>query len=132
MIPLLGLAVKWFAGGALGRILDTIDKKVDSKTEREKIKAEAIQAHFATQADVIKTSMSSKVFWLVWFVFAAPLGLWFAAVMLDTIFLFGWLIADIPASIKPWAATIFGSIFGSGAGAVSVQSISSAIRGRRR
>lgn len=126
-----GKVFSWLTGGALDRVLSTVDKSIDNETERQKIRSEAILSHIKTQEATRQVAMQSRVFWAVWALFAVPLGLWWAAVMLDTTFTFGLWVPDLPQSVKPWADTIFGSIFGSGAGVAGVQLISSAIRGKR-
>jgi hypothetical protein len=128
---LINQGLSWLTGGTLDRVLSTVDKSIDNETERQGIRAKAVSNYVETQEESRRMAMHSRVFWAVWALFSAPLGLWFAAVILDTIFAFPWSVADLPESVKPWANTIFGSIFGSGASVAAVQLISSAIRGKR-
>jgi hypothetical protein len=123
--------LSWLTGGVLGRILDSVDKSIDNETERQQIRSEAVQSYVKTAAEVKIASMQSRAFWLVWTLFAAPLGIWWALVLADTTFSFGWKVSDLPASIKPWADIIFGSLFGSGATVGAAQAIALAIRGRK-
>ena len=78
-------------------------------------------------------SPANRAMLLGW-VSIAPLGLWWGAICLDSVFLFPWNVADLPPSVKPYANQIFGSLFGSGAAVGAFQAIGSAIGGwgRRR
>lgn len=79
-----------------------------------------------------REAMNHPVFWWVWSLFAVPLGIWWALVMTDTFLTsVAWGIPDLPEAVKPWASTIFGSIFGSGGAVAGIQTIASAIRGRK-
>ena len=123
--------LSWLTGGVLGRILDSVDKSIDNETERQKIRSEVISDYVKTEAQTKQVAMQSRVFWAVWALFAVPLGIWWAMVLLDTTFDFAMVVDDLPMSIKPWANTVFGSLFGSGAAVGAVQLISTAIRGRK-
>lgn len=113
----------------LSRLLRTIDNRIDNDTERERIKADVIQRYIETAAETKQAAMQSRAFWVVWSLFAAPLGIWWALVLLDTAMPFvAWSIPDLPASVRPWADIIFGSIFGSGATVGAAQAIAGAIR----
>ncbi|KZL18166.1 hypothetical protein PsAD37_03921 [Pseudovibrio sp. Ad37] len=115
----------------LDRALDTIDKRTDSETDRQKLRSVAIERHLSYEAERRQTAMGWRIWWAVWSLFAVPLGIWFAHVVLDTAFGFPWQVADLPDSIKPWGNDIFFSIFGSGVSAAAIQTITGAIKGRR-
>lgn len=128
MLAFLGL----FLGGPLNRILASLDRTIDSETERQRIAGDAIGRFVAADAETRAASMQSRVFWWVWAVFALPVGFWLGAICLDSVFLFSGRIADLPPSVKPYATQIIGSIFGSGGAVAGLQAIASAIRGRAR
>lgn len=128
---MIGAIFSFLGKGALGRILDTIDKRVDSETERQKIIGDAVKHYVTADAQQRSTAMQSRVFWWVWAAFAAPVAFWFGAICLDSVFLFSGNIADLPPSVKPYATQIFSAIFGSGAAVAGLQAVASAIRGRR-
>lgn len=128
---MIKIILKLLTGGVLDRILDTVDSNIDNATERQKIRGKAVERYIETQAETRQASMQSRIFWYVWAGFAVPLGFWFGAICLDSVFLFSGNIADLPASVRPYANQIFGAIFGSGAAVGSLQAIASAIRGRR-
>ena len=48
---MIGWIAKLFGGGFLDRIFDTIDKKVDSETERQRIKNETVQTYIRQKAN---------------------------------------------------------------------------------
>lgn len=131
MITLFKTLFSFLAGGPLDRILTSVDKKMDNGTERERIRAGAIERHIEIAAETRQAAMVNRMFWRVWALFAIPLGLWFGAICLDSVFGFSGGISDLPESVKPYANQIFYSVFGSGASVGIVQSIASAIRGRR-
>ena len=107
-------ALKWLTGGPLNRILSSIDKKVDSVTDRERIKGDVIAAHYATRA----AYMRAGGFWLM-LAFAAPLALWWGAVLAYSVFWCAgcaypqaWSIAALPPPLDQWAGVIVTAIFG--------------------
>lgn len=108
--PLFG----WLGGGALDRILDTVDAKVRAETDREALKADIIKTHYATRGDY----MRAGGLWLM-LLFAVPLGFWFAAVIVYSVFWCAgcaypqdWTIAALPSPLGEWAHLIVMSIFG--------------------
>lgn len=114
MMGVLTFIGSWLTSGVLDRVLDTVDRKVQSETDREKIKGDIIQAHYRTRADW----MRAGGFWLC-AMFAFPLAVWFAAVCVYSIlwcagcaYPQGWTIAALPAPLDDWAGGIIISIFG--------------------
>lgn len=106
--------LKWFTGGALDRILSTVDKQVQSATDREKLKADIIQTHYQTRGDY----MRAGGFWLM-AAFAVPLALWWGAVLVYSVlwcqgcaYPQPWSIAALPTPLDEWAGAIIVSIFG--------------------
>jgi hypothetical protein len=104
----------WLTGGLLDRVLDTVDRKVQSETDREKIKGEIIKRHYETRADW----MRAGGFWLS-MMFAVPLAIHFAAVVVygffwcaDCAYPKEWTIAELPPPLDEWAWLIVVSIFG--------------------
>jgi len=107
-------AFKWLTSGPLDRILDSVDKKVDAKTDREAIKADVIKAHYVNRA----AYMRAGGFWLM-LAFAGPLAFWFSAVVIYSVFwcqgcVFPqqWTIAALPPPLDAWSGAIIVSIFG--------------------
>lgn len=111
---MLSAIVRWITGGALDRVLNTVDRRIAADTDKEKIKAEIIKSAYANRGDW----MRSGGFWLM-LVFAAPLALWWASVIVYSVlwcqgcaFPQDWTIAALPAPLDDWAGMIVVSIFG--------------------
>jgi hypothetical protein len=99
--------------GPLGRILDTVDRKVDNDTERDRIKTEAVQSYVTAQASVLNGRG-----WFFPLFFLAPAGFWFASVCLYSVFFCQrcafpqtWTIAALPPPLDSWLGAIVGSMF---------------------
>ncbi|MEX3008371.1 hypothetical protein [Hoeflea sp. TYP-13] len=101
-----GALLGWLTGGTLDRILDTVDHKVDNETERDRIKADIIKTHTQAQASLLV----SRTWWFQLF-FVIPLGIWFAAVVADSLFHFTWNVASLPPPLDAWAGWIVSSLF---------------------
>jgi hypothetical protein len=106
--------IKWLTGGVLDRVLDTVEKRIDSQTDRERIKADLIKTHLQTRADF----MNAGGFWLM-LIFAVPFGVWWAMVIYDTTFgcadcllANDWTVAALEPPLDEWAGWIMLSIFG--------------------
>jgi hypothetical protein len=104
----------WLTGGALDRVLSSVDKHVEAQTDREKIKSDIIRESYRTRGDW----MRSGGFWLM-LIYAVPLGAYFAAVLLYSllwcqgcVYPQTWTIAALPAPLDEWAWMIVVSIFG--------------------
>ncbi|MDW9880478.1 hypothetical protein GOA90_25150 [Sinorhizobium meliloti] len=111
---MIAALLNWLTGGVLGRVLDTVDKKISAETDREKLKADIVMEHYRQRADW----MRAGGFWLM-LMFAAPLALWFGAVVLYSLlwcsrcmFPQGWVIASLPPPLDEWGWLIVVSIFG--------------------
>lgn len=95
-----------FTGGSLDKILDTINKRMDDDVQREEIKAEVTKKWIEAQANLLV----GRTWWFQLF-FVIPLGLWWTAVILDSIF--GWQrsIAALPPPLDQWAGWIISALF---------------------
>lgn len=97
----------------LSRLLDTIDKNTDSTTDRERIKAQAVESYVNAQASVLNGRG-----WFFPLFFLAPAGFWFASVCLYSVFFCQrcafpqtWTIAALPPPLDSWLGAIVGSLF---------------------
>lgn len=119
---ILSRLIGWITGGALDRVLDTVDRKIGAETDREAIKGEIIREYYRTRT----AFMRAGGFWLM-MIFAVPLGFWFGAVCVYSVFWCAgcaypqdWTIAALPAPIgaapdgshQGWAGAIITAIFG--------------------
>jgi hypothetical protein len=106
--------LSFFTGGALDRVLRTVEKQVESKTDRERLKADILREHMRTRPDF----MRAGGFWLM-AIFAVPLAFWWAAVLVYSVFWCRacaypqtWSIAALPAPLNEWAGLMIVAIFG--------------------
>ena len=111
---MIKLVLNWLTGGVLDRALSTIDRKIAADTDREKLKADIILEHYRSRADW----MRAGGFWLM-LIFAAPLAVWWGAVLLYSLlwcarcaYPQAWSIAALPAPLDEWAGLIVMAIFG--------------------
>ena len=111
---MIAALLKWLTGGALDRVLSTVDRQIEASTDREKIKADIIVAHYQSRAGF----MQAGGFWLM-MLFAVPLAFWFAAVCVYSVFWCAgcaypqeWTVAALPAPLDEWSAQIIIAIFG--------------------
>ena len=111
---MLRAVFRFLTGGILGRVLETVDRRIEADTDREKIKGEIIKEHYRTRADW----MRSGGFWLM-LIFAVPLAFWWAAVIIYSVLWCQgcawpqeWSIAALPPPLDEWAGIIVVSIFG--------------------
>jgi len=95
-----------FTGGSLDSILKTIDRNLDNEVQKETVKADVTKKWIDRQADLLV----GRTWWFQLF-FVIPLGVWWTAVILDSIF--GWerQIAALPAPLDEWAAWIISALF---------------------
>jgi hypothetical protein len=104
----------WLSGGVIDRVFKTVDKQIEAKTDREALKAEIIREHYRTRPDFMKAGGFGLML-----LFAVPLAVWWAAVIVYSIFWCArcaypqaWTVAALPAPLDQWAGLIVMSIFG--------------------
>ena len=113
MLKVFKMILGWLTGGTLGRILDTVDHKMDNATERDRIKADIVKQYARAQVAVL----TGRGWWFPLF-FVAPLGFWWAAVCIYSVFWCQnciypqeWQIAALPNPLNEWAGWIISSLF---------------------
>lgn len=101
-------------GGALDRVLDTVDKKTEAGTERNKLRADVIQTHIRHRGDFMRSGG-----FVLMLLFALPLAGWHGLVIYDSglgcadcLLANDWTVAALPAPLDEWAGLIIVSIFG--------------------
>lgn len=95
-----------FTGGNLDTILRTIDKGMDDGDKKESVKADVTKKWIDRQADLLV----GRTWWFQLF-FVIPLGLWWTAIILDSILPGTWGIAALPSPLDEWAAWIISALF---------------------
>lgn len=113
MLKVFKFVMSWLTSGPLDRILTTVDRKMDNETERERVKAKAVETYIDAQTRVL----TGRGWWFPLF-FVAPLGIWFASVCVYSILFCTkcaypqtWSIAALPTPLDEWAGIIIGSLF---------------------
>lgn len=106
----------FFGGGALDRILSTVDRKIIAETDREKLKADLVRSYYETRPGF----MAQGGVWLM-AALASPFVFWLWAVVLASVFWCRdcafpqpWTIAALPPPLDDHLAIIIASIFGAG------------------
>lgn len=104
----------FLTGAPLSKVMDLVDAHMSNSLDKDKLKADIIKAQYETRSDY----MRSGGFWLM-LLFAAPLALWWASVILYSVlwcqgcaYPQSWTIAALPPPLDEWAGLIVVSIFG--------------------
>lgn len=98
--------LSFITGGSLDRILDTIEKRLDNEVTKEEIKAEVTKTWIQAQANLLV----GRTWWFQLF-FVVPLGFWWSAVIIDSVFGFSWNVASLPQPLDEWAGWMLSSVF---------------------
>lgn len=99
--------VSSLTGGSLSNILRTIEAGMDDEVKKEEIKAEVTRTWINAQANLLV----GRTWWFQLF-FVVPLGFWWSAVIVDSVFQFQeWNVAALPPPLDNWAASIVGALF---------------------
>lgn len=109
MLSFLSLVFKWISSGPLDRILDTIDRKVENETHREKLRTDIIKAHMTTRAAWLKAGGIKTLL-----LFAIPTALHYSAIVFYSLLvcktcIYGpvdWNIAALPEPMDQWEGWI--------------------------
>lgn len=129
--------LSWLSGGVLNRVLTYLERKDNTATERDKVKATVLRTAIVAEMDARQNAREIRLatagFWemrLLTVLIALPFVVHLNLVALDTCFGFGWGVSKFPAPFDEWEGAILLSFFGVYAGLGAVQSVSAAI-GRR-
>lgn len=111
---MLALILRWLGGGVLDRVLQHLEARASTETERERIRTQvtieevrAEQERRRIQADVVKSELGHPVAWF------PRLLASMTAVFVLMAFVVRWLFfPGTPlAELDPWAAGVVGTIF---------------------
>lgn len=125
----LGWLLKLLTGPAVDKVLGYLEGKANSQTERERIRTQVTIAEInaavsetRVMADLQASKMGHWPYWAFVALFILPLGIWWAAVLLDTTFRFGWGVANLPQTyIREWAGEMIRWLFYTGSGAMALR-----------
>ena len=131
MTALLAFLVKIGFGGLVDRAFAHLERKAEIEGDREKIRAEATVAlareavaEARVMAEFNRAKLSFPWFWILAALFVVPLAMWWAAVILDSIFGFSWSVADLPTpQMQAWAGDMIRWLFYVGSGSAALRSV---------
>ncbi len=120
MTWLLSFALKLLTSGAADKVLDYLKTDAARQTGEAQIRAnvtiaeiEAAVSHTRIMADLQKSKFANLPYWIFAGLFVLPLGFWWSAVILDSVFLFGWHVAIVPI-LEEWGGQMIRWIFYTG------------------
>lgn len=106
--------LNWLTGGVIKETLALVRQFIPDAQKQADTQADLIKEHYRQRADW----MRAGGFWLM-LIFAVPLAVWWAAVILYSLiwcagcaFPQSWSIAALPGPLNEWAWLIVVSIFG--------------------
>ena len=129
LTTVLGFLVKLGLGGIVDKTLGHLERKSDLENDREALKSKVSIEHIRAaveetriMADLNKSKMGNVWFWVFSALFIFPLGGWWTAVILDSIFHFGWNVANLPtADMRAWAGDMIKWLFYTGSVGVALK-----------
>jgi hypothetical protein len=108
----LGWLLSLLSGQNLGRVLDVVSKSVDRENEQRLAELRALTSEDTNLARFNEAKLQHRVFWGLILLFTVPLGIWWAAVIADSIFFFPFDIADLPTpEMRAWAGDMIRWLF---------------------
>lgn len=138
LTTVVGLVLKLAASGTVEEVLAYLREKSRQETGeaqlRTQVTIKAIEAAIEErriQARLQYRKLDFRLFWVFCALFILPLAGWWWAVILDSMFLFSWSVAKLPAPLGDWAAEMIAWIFG-GATTVGVAAGLQTVLGRGR
>jgi len=118
MTWLITTLLKWLSGGVLDRVLDHLERRAASDSERERLRAETAQVFVHAEIESRRAARDIVIAEQGWWVtalirpaFAYPLAVYYAAVIADSLFHFDWNVAALPAPIDEWSGWIITAYF---------------------
>ena len=107
------------SGRLLDRLLQLAQTHLDRTAERGRLSAglaaEEIRAEIKARAEARKVLIAESGYLfsagrIGRLAFVLPLALWWSAVCLDSVFRFGWAVAEVPV-LRDWGGVIVASLF---------------------
>ena len=127
---LLSVLLRFASSGLVDRTLSYLERRHAEETGREKLRTqveiETIRAAVSETRILAELQRSKMDHWVYWFfvaLFLAPLGLWWAAVIADSIGGFTWNVAALPHPLDEWAADMVRWIFFTGGAAATIRAL---------
>lgn len=132
LATLVTLAVKFGLGGIIDKTIALLDHRAELDVDKEKLRTELAAEHLRQiveetrlMVDFNKAKMANSIFWWLIVGFAGGLCVWWNAVILDSIFHFGWNVANLPTmQMQMWAGDMIKWLFYVGSGVAAYKMIS--------
>jgi len=131
MMGVLAFLIKIGLSGVVERGIKLMERRAELEVDKEKLRAD-LTAEYMRQvveetrimADFNKGKFSFPWFWMFAALFVLPLGFWWSAVILDSVFGFSWNVADLPTrEMRQWAGDMIKWIFYVGGGVAGVKAV---------
>ncbi|ADZ72417.1 hypothetical protein [Polymorphum gilvum] len=126
---LLSLVLRLASSGLVERTLAYLERRAASETDRAalrtQVEIEAIRAAVAETREMTAfngAKLEHAAFWIFAALFVLPLGLWWGAVCLDSVFRFGWRVATVPI-LEAWGGQMIQWLFYVGGGVAALRSL---------
>ena len=111
-------------GSVVDKTIDLMKHRASLENDKEKLKTQVTIEHIKAITeetrlitDYNKQKLQFPWFWLFVSFFIIPLGLWWNAVILDSIFHFQWNVANLPTQqMQEWAGQMIQWLFYIGSG----------------
>ena len=127
MTWLLSQLLSILSSGMVDKAVAYLERKAALEADEAKVRAtvtiETIRAAVEDtriMAGLESRKLDSWLFWVFLSVFVLPLGFWWTAVILDSVFLFEWDVAALPRPLDEWAGRIIGWLFFAGGAAALI------------
>lgn len=126
MTRILAFLIKLGFGGVVKDAFAHMERRAELANDTERLKTTAtieLARELVNEARIMAEFNRAKLafpwFWVFAGMFLGPLAMWWAAVILDSIFAFSWSVADLPTEqMQEWAGEMIRWVFyvGSGVG----------------
>lgn len=130
MTGIIAFLLKLGLGGIVDKAIGVMEKRAELENDKERLKAmttvelaKAAVQEAQIMAEFNKAKLSYSGFWVFTALFIVPLGAWWTAVIVDSIFGFSWSVANLPTpEMRDWAGSMIRWLFyvGTAAGAVNL------------
>jgi hypothetical protein len=126
---IFGWVLKVLSAKSVDKVLAYLKADAARQTGEAKIKSEITIAQIqagVTQtqimADLNKAKFDHAPYWIFAGLFVVPLGLWWTAVILDSVFLLGWGVDTVPI-LEDWGGEMIRWLFYTGGAAMALKAL---------
>lgn len=131
MSGLLAFLVKIGFRGMVDRALEHLETRAKLENEREALKTKTtveLAKLAVNEVAILKEYEQKKLsfpwFWLFAALFIVPLAMWWTAVIIDSVFMFSWNVADLPTpQMQEWAGRMIQWLFFVGSGVAGLRAL---------